>query len=555
MVARNRSARGSVRFVPTLRASSDVFWRALWMACLTAPALAQESTGQGGTAAAATAAPAVQEATLDQMEGASAPVRHAWSVVPRISIKETYSDNTNLSGANPQSDWITDIAPGITVAGQTRRLKAHFAYDVHQLFYAQGSHNNQTQQSLNAFGTLEAVDKFLFVDMNGTITQQRISAFGSQSAAAYSVNNNSTETSTYRFSPYVKGQFGGYVDYTGRYTRTAMRSKSSAASDFDSDDWIATLSGDTPLTMLGWSADAEQQRYGYHPGRSNSSDRFRGFGYLRITPELRLSFSGGRERNDFLSTQMESYSTHGAGVDWRPNERTEVSLFKEKRFFGDGHKISISQRVQHSSFKFTDSRDVAVLPSQSGVVGLGTFYDLLFAQLASTFPDEATRAAHVNALLTTFGIPPDAVVTANFLSSQATLQRRQELAYILTGVRNVLTIALVRSHDERLGSFVLTGLSSDFQNNSSIDQRGVNVGWGHKLSALSSLNVMASQSRSRNAANDVGLETTQKTLSSSISTRLGSRTQGSLMLRRTVFSSSTAPYTENALTGTISVEF
>lgn len=511
--------------------------------------------GVAGQGADATVSPAAQQTFDDQAEGPSAAVRRSWSVAPRLSVKGTYSDNANLSVANAQSDWITDIAPGVTVEGRTRRLKMHLAYDVHQLLYAQRSSNDQTQQALNGFGTLEAIDKFLFLDMSGMIAQQRISAFGRQSAATYSINENSTETSTYRFSPYVKGRLGGYVDYEGRFTRTGMRTKSAAASDYDSEDWQGRFSGDTPLTMLGWSVDAERQKLDYHPGRQNNSEHERGRADLRISPEVKLSLSAGQERNDFLTAEMSTYNTHGVGFEWRPSDRTDISMFKEKRFFGDGHTVAITQRTPNSSLKYVDTRDVSVLPNQSGVVGLGTFYDMLFAQYASTIPNETIRGAFVNALLSAYGIPPDSVVTADFLSSQATVQRRQELTYVLTGVRNVLTLSLVRSRHDRVGTMVVTGFNTDFTNNSSVTQQGVNVGWAHKLSALSSMNVMASQSRSRSGNDSLSQETTQKMLSASVSTRLGNRTQGSLTVRRTLFTSSVAPYSEDAVTGMISVQF
>jgi uncharacterized protein (PEP-CTERM system associated) len=480
--------------------------------------------------------------------------RRAWLIVPRVSLQETFTDNANLVAGNRQSDWITDVAPGIRIDGRTKRLKLNADYSVHQFFYAQGSRADQTQQSLNSKGTLEAVENLLFVDMSGSIMQQSVSAFGTQSASAYSANSNSTETSIYQVSPYVKGKFAGYVDYEGRYSRTTMSSKASTVPRSDSDVWSGKLGGDTPLTALGWSADADRQSTDYQVGRSNESEHWRGFLIYRVNPQLNVSVSGGQERNNYVSTDLQSFNTHGFGVDWRPTDRTQVSGFKEKRFFGDGHTVTFSHRMPQSSVKYTDSRDVMVLPTQSGTTFM-TAFDQLFAIFATSIPDEAARTVAINNVLAALQIAPNTFLPASLQMGQASVQRRQELSYVLLGARNSMTLSLIRTRSEGLGTLVLDGF--DLSRTTSYTQQGVNLGWSHQLSGLSTLNVVGSQSR-YTSGNDLNGQTTQKALSASVSTRLGAKTSGSVLARRTVFGGSgglAVPYTENAVSGSVSVEF
>ncbi len=85
-------------------------------------------------------------------------------------------------------------------------------------------------------------------------------------------------------------------------------------------------------------------------------------------------------------------------------------------------------------------------------VGLGNIYDLLFSQMASSIPDQAARAIFVNNLLLQNGIAPNVQVNAGFLSSQVTVMRRQELSYVLLGVRNTLTLAVNRTRNDSLGT-------------------------------------------------------------------------------------------------------
>lgn len=482
------------------------------------------------------------------------PAGRAWNIVPSVTVQETFTDNVAPGQGTKTGDQITEISPGIRLDGNTARLKMHLDYHLSELLYAQGTRGSQTQHSLNSFGTLEAVEKLLFVDVNGGISRQNISAFGVQSPSYYSDNNNSTETKFFRISPYLRGKAGSSADYEARYSRSFLRAKSSAGSDSDIQELQGRIQGDSPLTFLGWSADASRQKFDYSLGRRNESDRLRGQLIFRVDPQLRFSASLGRENNDFLSLSKQSWNTSGYGADWNPTERTQLSAFREKRFFGHGHNFSARHRLPRSAISYVDSRDISALPNQVGTVGLGNIFDLLFSQMTSSIPDRAARTAFVNNLLQQNGIAPNAQVNAGFLSSQVTVMRRQELSYALLGVRNTLTLAVNRTRNDSLGTLLVA--TDDFSNVSAITQQGFSASWSHQLSALSSLSVTGARSRSTGASttSTVNPESTQKSLSAGITTKLGAKTNGALTARRTE-TSGTSPYTENAVVGSISVQF
>jgi uncharacterized protein (PEP-CTERM system associated) len=490
-------------------------------------------------------------------DGVSAPAgegKRAWSIVPRITLQETITDNVAPGQPRKESDQITEVSPGVRVEANTKRLKLDLDYALRELYYAQGSRSKDTQNSLNALGKFEAIENLLFVDMTGIIARQNISAFGAQSTGNYNVNPNNTETRSFRLSPYLRGRLGSAADYELRYGRTTTRSKSNLASDVDTDEWTGRINGSTPLAALGWSAEASRQQYDYSQGRSTESDRLRGFLTYRVNPQFKLSASAGRERNDFTALSKQSWTTHGFGADWAPTERTDISAFREKRFFGYGHTYSISHRFPMSAVKFADTRDISSLPNQFATAGLGNIYDLLFAQLASAVPDPFDRAARVNALLGAAGIAPNLQVNVGFLSSQVTAQRRQELSWLLRGARNTLTLAATRSKTDRLGTGLGTG--DDFSVASSIDQRGFNAGWAHQLTPLTSLNLAAAQTRSTGEfSSSQSQNNRQRMLSATLSTRLGAKTSAALTARRNKSDGTSQSYTENALVGSIAIQF
>lgn len=482
---------------------------------------------------------------------AAAPPR-AWTVVPRLGLSETYTDNINLANGGRRREWITDLSPGIRIDGAAPRARVHFDYQLRQLLYAENSQYNQVQHALNTAGTVEAVENRLYADFGGSIAQQNISAFGILAPSSASPNANRTETASFQVSPYLRGRLGGGSDYEVRYRRSTVQSRSSQAADVDSAEWSAWLGGRTPLAGLTWSLDSHRQDVDYGGGRGSEAELYRARLFYRLNPELRVYARGGWESNDYRSLRRESGTTHGYGFDWAPGARTFVSASRDRRIFGDSHSLSVSHRLPLAAIGFTSSRDIAVLPDQLTTVGLGSIYDLLFAQLASRIPDPAARAQYVNDFLQLTGIPPDMAVTAGFLTSRISLQNRQNLSLALLGARNTVTATFGRSEHRALNS--TAGLADDFSTTASIRQRGFSLDWAHRLSARSSLNVAGSWQRSTGAAGS-GLESTQKAVSAGFFTRLGSQANASLSVRRTLFAGPTASYAENAMIAALTLRF
>lgn len=486
-----------------------------------------------------------------------------WVIKPRVTLTETLSDNVNVNRVKngKQSDLITEIAPGIRVEAKTAKLKAYLDYTLRGQFYAKEPDYNRSQNSLNTFGTLEAIDNWFFVDFSGFITQQTISAFGAQSTSASTINNNSTETASYRISPYIHGQMGGLVDYLLRYNLSTTRSDASIVSDTNISEWVGQLRGSTPFQKLKWTIDTSQQSTDYSRGRDTDAERIRAMLTYSILPQLRFSLSGGQERNNYASLNQETNSTHGYGFDWNPTERTQISGFKEHRFFGDGHNFSFSHRLPRSSIRISDTRDVSVLPNQYTSTGLGTVYNLYYQIFSNIEPyasmdpavKDAAVASAVNTMLAQNGVSPNTQVTSSFLSARATVQRRQDLTLATFGARNSITVVLNRTESQSV--LAAQASNDDFSQTTMVKQQGGSVNFAHRLSEISNLNALISRQESKGSNSVTGnsnLKTTTTTYLVNASTRLGAKTTGSLSVRRTEFDSTTNPYTENALLGTVS---
>ena len=474
----------------------------------------------------------------------------AFSIVPSFSVNETFTDNVRLSGANPQSEQVTDVSAGFRLLSNTARLRAYVDYALHGLVYAQNTSTPSIQNALTAFGSLEAVENWAFIDFNASISRQAISALGAQSLNNESLNGNITETSATRLSPYLRGKFGSFADYEARYSASKSSSKSNLASDVNSQVASVRLGSGSGSGPLGWSVDASRQLVDNENGRRTEANIVRGGLTYVASPQLRFTVNAGTEANNYNSLGKESSSTSGYGADWSLSDRTTLSASRQQHNYGESHSINFQHRTGRTAWSFSDTRSVSNGSGQ-GSGSIGSTYDLLFGQFAVIEPDPVKRAQLVSDFLQTNGIDPNTQVISGFLSAATTLQRTQNLSFTLLGVRDTLTFTASRSENARLDT--ISNAADDLSNSNVVRQRGFSISLAHRLTPDSSVNAVLAQQDSSGTAGVPG--TSLRSANLNLSTRVGLRTTASLGARRVVFDSSTAPYAETAVTGNLNMQF
>jgi uncharacterized protein (PEP-CTERM system associated) len=477
--------------------------------------------------------------------------RRLISIIPRVSVTETLTDNVALATANRQSEQITELSPGLRVTSDAGRLKGYFDYTLNTRVYAQNTSGRSSQNALNTFGTLEAVDNFAFLDFNGAISQQAISALGVQSSNAASINGNSTESTTLRMSPYLRGRLSSLAQYEARFSLTSNRTQSLLISDVQTRDYSLNLKNQNTGSRLGWSLNATQQAIVYSAARSTESENLGGSVSYAIDPQINVSVTAGQESNNFTSMAKQSNWTSGWALNWNPSDGTKVSLSRQNRSFGESHNISVDHRTGRTVWRLSDSQDVTSTPSQTSIGSIGSTYDLYFSQFASLEPDPIKRAALVTSFLQTNGISASAPVISSFLTSAVSLQRRQDLSFSLLGLRDTVIFMATRSATSRLDTISTT--LDDLSNATTVYQNGFSVSYAHRLTPDTAMNVLTSIQQSSDSQ---GLQdTSTRSLNMSISSKIGAKTTAALSARRVVFDSKAAPYTESAIIGTLNVQF
>lgn len=474
-----------------------------------------------------------------------------FSIVPRVSVTATATNNVLLDNSRKVSDLATEVTPGVRVTSNGGRLKGFFDYSLTEIAHSSGEAQKSSRNALNTQGTLEAWERRAFVDFSGVISQQAISAFGTQSLDNATVNTNRTEVSNYRLSPYLRGNLSSTAEYELRYSRSMVHNKSDSTLDNSGAEWLARLKGDSSGRAFRWTVDAISQRYDFTAGRSTEADRLRGTLAYVLSPQLNVSAIGGYEASNYLSLGKEGKAFGGAGVQWTPSERTRLNIEAEGRQYGGLHSINFEHRSARTVWRFADVTEVSGTPGLTGTAGLGSVYDLVYSQMASVEPDPIQRAVLVNAYLKANGLNPNTVVTGGFLASSVAKRRRQELSFVLMGLRDTVTVTASRNVSQRLDS--VTTVLDDFSNSDILRSTGLSVNYAHRLTPTSTFNVIAMQQR---LAGSVGLQgTTLRTLNLNVSSRLGMHVTGTVGARRTQFESVTIPYSETAVVGSLLVQF
>ena len=470
---------------------------------------------------------------------------------PRVSINGTYSNNIDLSQRDQKSDLLTEISPGFRWSKNQGRIKGNVDYSLNQLLYAKNSNKNELQNALNANGVAELIDNWAFIDVNGSISQQYISAFGTPSFGNTNINDNKTEVSSFKFSPYVRGEFSDFASYEGRYTSSFIKNKSSAASDISSNEGLFRLSSRELFNKLRWGIDVTKSIVDYDPGRRTTADVVRGNLQYPLGSQIVLTAIAGRESDNYITVNKDSRNFSGGGVMWTPAVTTKLSASTENHAYGRTHNLTFEHRTPRTGWYFSDNKNISKTPVDQGSTNLGSIYDLLFSQFISIEPDPVKRARLVNSFLSSNGIDPTTQILGGYSTAGLNMLRSQTLTFALLGVRDTITFSAVRTESQRLNEG--TDAFGDFSNSQRINQNGITVGYSHKVSPVAVLNASITQQTS---SNDTGLFATKlRSFGLNYSTRLSNKITSNLGIRRTVSSGDTTSYEESAITGGLNIRF
>lgn len=465
---------------------------------------------------------------------------------PTLAVSTSFSEGKGHISDAQDSQFITQISPGFRWVRNGGRVQASVDYRLDAKFYSKQDEADERQNSLAASLKAEAIENWLFVDALASIAQEAISPFGRPVTQSPSVNDNATEVRRFSLSPYLRGKVLGSAVYEARWTVARTRGAREVSSNSDNDSKLISL-GSANATQLGWKLLASHQKVDFGSGANSVSDRINAQVNHAVLPDLRLGLTGGREATDVVGSTRRSYDNWGWTAQWTPSPRTDLSVSSERRYFGNAHSLRFSHRMKRSTWIYTDTRGAS---SDGDTISGGqpvSLYSLYFSLFAAQEPDPLLRDLLVRAFLQAIGQDPAALVSGGFLTPTVTLQRRQDLALAIQGVRTSISLQAYRNETQSLQ------LTAGQQDQAPVRQFGYTASVSYRLTPSSSISLLGS--RQRTASNGTQPESDTQSAAISLSSILGPHVSSSLALRYTNFDNFSNPYREAAVTASLNVRF
>ena len=271
-------------------------------------------------------------------------------------VRETFSDNITLT-PDKESDFVTEVNPGLSVNRQGRRVKLNLDYEMQNVFYAGNSDSNKINNYLRADGNAELVQDHLFLDgygyvqpeyllPDGTVGEGDFGGFGAAISPFRwgftplgeqftSLNNNQTTAVSFALSPYWRQNLGGYATALARYGYGILnytQTEGGAAPANARNNLVNLgLNSGSYFSRLEWDLQYNNQRLDQEQDQEldqeldqenandntyeNASGQFR----YRFSNKWGLVGQGGYQNNDVPDQVVVNGGYWSLGPEWTPS--------------------------------------------------------------------------------------------------------------------------------------------------------------------------------------------------------------------------------------------
>ncbi len=407
--------------------------------------------------------------------------RRALTLLPSITVEETYTDNVRLEpDSSRKSDFVTQLIPSLRISERGTRTSLAGFISAPIQFYAKGNGYDRVVPDVELAGSVEAVERFFFVDASVHVAKDYFSPFGVRSVSSINQPGNQYTSQSYSISPYVRRTYGNLqYEVRDNNTWTNLSNAPISLSGAYTNQLLANVT--RAAIPLGWALDYERTDVKFTGQQSQITELGRGRGIWRPDSRYELSASLGYENNRYPLTDY-SNVTYGVSGRWRPTERTRLDAGWEHRFFGSSYQFSLDHRTPLTVWNLSAVRRVTSFPQQLAALPAGAFVPLLLDSLfASRIPDPIQRADFVLNFMRDRGLPVVLGGPLNLYNQQIFLEERAAGRVGLIGAQNSVFLSVWRLRTEPIsaGGVPLPPDLGALNNNT---QTGADVSWTHNIS-------------------------------------------------------------------------
>ncbi len=482
-----------------------------------------------------------------------------WTFTPTLTVGETYTDNAglNVRGAE-RSEFITQLRPGLLVAGEGRRLKVKAQYELQGRAYARLG-DFDSSHLFDASADAELVDQLFFFNGRASVRDQAISPFNAVQDSIANPSANRTSVRTYSLSPYLQHRFGSSATAELRYTHDAVSSDASGLLDSSSNGVRLNVDSGPAFQTIGWNWQYNRTHTDYDNANSMRMESTSGTLRYRLTPRFVLTSTVGYEKNNYLSQgDAPQGSFWNIGAAWAPTSRTSLEATAGNRYYGDSYSLIAKHRTRRTAWSLGYSDQVSTTQSRflvPATTDTAAFLDQLWQ---SSIPDAVDRQQVIDAFIRTSGLPAALDSSINTLTNRVFLEKRWHASVALNGARNTLLLSLYDTArtaqtssaiDSALLGTALLGQADDTR------QTGVNALWSWRPTSRTNASVSAGRARARSFTTSETSDS--RTFRTALTRQFQPRVKGTLEYRhlRQNFEQSVRDVRENAVTATVSMTF
>ncbi|MFT3804580.1 MAG: TIGR03016 family PEP-CTERM system-associated outer membrane protein [Burkholderiaceae bacterium] len=462
----------------------------------------------------------------------------------------TYSDNLNLGPKGKEvSGTILEISPYFYATADRPKLQGMLYYSLRNFYNTESSDRQAARHELQAMGRSQLGDSNFWLAGRASVFDINSSPFFTSSFDPSTSSNNRSRYQRYDFTPYY---VGGTPDtqYMLMYGITYV--DINQGSHVTRNTGLGRIRSSLEGRGLGWNAMARTQQYDYQFGYSyHRNDAQFGLQY-----EFSSTLMGGITANYANSDRLRSTSGKtsgwgpGAYMAWRPTEHTSLSAVTIQNYYGNTTRLRISERA--SSWIFGASYDRSVVDYSQGIVlsydpslvtgGPGNDqYDP--GSNATTGQPEAGGNNQQNGVPTDYG----AALAGGVVAAPLIWMRTAQATVGLIRPRDSFTLTLFEMNRHAApieGEAPVIGSGGLYD----LEQRGITARFQHKLTPVSTFNLVSRAVRSETQTNSSRSTLIQhmvyynQRLNQQLSVGIGYRRS-----RQIANGDSLARYTENAL--------
>lgn len=484
-----------------------------------------------------------------------------WRFQPSLTIIEEYTDNVTLLPASQrQSDFITQINPGLTVNGRGSRASFQANYTLQNVLYGRDSSRNALNHLLSATGKAEIIPNWFLFDARAEIARQNVSSAGLLGINTNNDNRNTVENRTYLLSPYVRDRIGTALEYEVRYQRDhASTADQGSLPSSDANRASASLRSGPAYTRTAWGITYNKQTVDYSEGQPTTrTENVVANGRYSIEPRFALLGTIGYEKNDYAVIGPKPQGTlWNAGFAWQPSKLTSLTATGGERFFGKTYALDFVQRSRSFFWNVRYSENIGSSRDQSLSTNVPRTSSFVGPLAGADIADPTERARFVDDFIIRNGLPTTIFAASDSLTNRNFLEKRLGASVTYNTPRNtsILSIFRVNRDADAIGTVPTGPGTDDVAANVNVVQTGGSllVNWRVAPRTGLDFSVGADEYRFRNADRDDKV----KYVRLGLRHRLRPKVTGALDYRHVERDSNAqgAEYKENAISAALVIRF